>query len=148
MASFPAVPVPLASLANAARGQNNNRYGPRTPEDELTDALTALARLDAACVAQLARIDLAWDRIRGRDLTPINNRPATRAAFEGEVQAEWLALKAKGDAVAAVKKNRKQRKREKAAAGQQKVAGADGGVREAHCSGRRRRAKGVTSGSQ
>ncbi|KAJ7666589.1 hypothetical protein DFH06DRAFT_1322569 [Mycena polygramma] len=138
MTSFLSLPLAPASLATAARARIRRRHGHRHPEDDLTDALTALARVDAACAAQLARIDLAWDRILAKGLTP--NRPATRAAFEGEVQTEWLALKAKGDAVIAGKKKRKQRKREKAAA-QQKAAGADGGVGEANGS-RHRRAKG------
>ncbi|KAJ7664459.1 hypothetical protein DFH06DRAFT_1324010 [Mycena polygramma] len=140
MTSFLSLPLARAPLAYAARRHNNNHYGPRTPEDELTDALTALARLDAACVAQLARLDLAWDRIRAKGLTPINDRPATRATFEGEVQTEWLAIKDKGDAMVMGKKNRKQRKREKAAAQQKAQAG--GGAGEASGSRRRRRAKG------
>ncbi|KAJ7664457.1 hypothetical protein DFH06DRAFT_1470822 [Mycena polygramma] len=144
MTSFLSLPLARAPLAYAARRHNNNHYGPRTPEDDLTDALAVLARVDAACAAQLARIDLAWDRIISKGLASINDRPATRAAFEGEVQTEWLALKAKGDAVVADKKNRKQRKREKAAAAQQKAARADGGTGEAGGSRRRRRAKGKT----
>ncbi|KAJ7666593.1 hypothetical protein DFH06DRAFT_1322573 [Mycena polygramma] len=144
MNSFLSLPLAPAALATAARGRVPRRHGHRHPEDELTDTLTALARVDAACAAQLARIDLAWDRIRAKGLTPTNDRPATRAAFEDEVQTEWLALKAKGDAMVADKKNRKQRKREKAAAAQQKAARVDGGTGEASGSRRRRRAKGKT----